>query len=72
MSAESVRARMQRIARLIDIELPDGYGFFVVCFRFNGPPDAPAEYASNARRRDVVHAMREFIKRNPMTEPELN
>ena len=72
MSAESVRARMQRIARAIDQELPDGYGFFVLCFPFHGPPGSAAEYASNGRRRDVVAAMKEFIKRNPMTEPELN
>jgi hypothetical protein len=72
VSAESVRARMQAIARAIDDELPDGYGFFVLCFPFNMPPDARAEYASNAKRKDVVAAMKEFIKRNPMTEPEKN
>jgi hypothetical protein len=61
---------MQAVGRAVDRELPEGYGFFVLCFRFNAPEGTPGEYVSNAKRKDVVATMREFIERNPMQEPE--
>jgi hypothetical protein len=65
-----VRARMQAIARDVKSELPPGYGFFVLCFPFNAA--GRVEYVSNGNRADVVQAMKEFIERNPMQEPEKN
>lgn len=67
---EPVRAKMQAIAKGVDGILPKGYGFFVLCFQFGVP--GPVEYASNARREDVVEAMKEFIELNPMQDPSKN
>ena len=66
-----VRSRMQAIAKSINEKLPEGYGFFVLCFRYN-QKGGRVEYASNAQREDVVRAMQEFIDRNPMQKPERN
>jgi hypothetical protein len=63
---------MQAIGKAVDELLPSGYGFVVFCFEFNASPDARGEYCSNAKRRDVVRMLREFIERNPMQEPENN
>jgi len=68
---ESVRARMQKIAQDVADDLPKGYGFFVLCFKF-GDSTQPCEYVSNARRKDVVAAMQDFIQRNPIQDPSLN
>jgi hypothetical protein len=68
---ESVRARMQAVARDVSKHLPAGYGFFVLCFKFGSTND-PCEYVSNARRQDVIEAMREFLLRNPIQDPSLN
>ena len=51
---------------------PLRYGFVVMCFPFDAPPDTRGEYCSNAKRADVVRMLQEFINRNPMSEPELN
>ena len=67
-----VKMRMQAIAKAVERELPPGYGFFVLCFKFHAPPGAHGEYVSNARRKDVVATMKDFIERNPMTDQELN
>lgn len=54
------REQMQKIGRLIDEELPQGWGFFLMAFPFN---DAPGRmnYIANGRREDVVKLMQEFI-----------
>lgn len=70
-SAE-VRRRMQNIARQIDNLLPRDYGFVVFCFPFDAPADFRGEYASNAKRHDVVRMLENFIKANPMPEPGRN
>jgi hypothetical protein len=67
-----IRARMQAIGKAVEAHLPAGYGFMVMCFPFNAPPDARGEYVSNARREDVVRMLQEFIDRNPMPDPEKN
>jgi hypothetical protein len=70
-SAE-VRYRMQNIARQIDNLLPPGYGFVVFAFPFDAPEDFSGEYASNAKRADVVRMLENFIKANPLPRPEDN
>ena len=57
---------MQAIAKAVQAELPEGYGFFVLCFPFYAPAGTSGEYVSNARRQDVVATMKDFIERNPM------
>lgn len=54
------RNRMQHIARAIDWRLPRGFGFFVIIFPF-GASDGRANYASNARREDVVNVVKEWL-----------
>jgi hypothetical protein len=66
-----VRARLQRIAKLIDDELPKGYGFFVMCFPFNDP-NSQGEYASNAQWGDVAALMKKLVARRVMQEPGRN
>jgi len=55
---DQVRARMQKFGRLIDRDLPFGWGFVILCFPFG---EGRMNYVSNAKRADVVRAMYEFI-----------
>jgi hypothetical protein len=62
---------MQAVGKAVAAELPAGYGFFVLAFPFL-KKDAACEYVSNGKREDVVAAMRDFIKRNPIQKESLN
>ena len=62
---ESVRERLQAIAREVDDRLPMGYGFIVLAFPFDtGVDEHRVEYCSNGKREDVIKAMKEFIDKN--------
>lgn len=63
---KAARERLQEVAQEIDKRLPEGYGFFLLCFPMNQPAGAAGEYVSNARRENVLVVMRDFIERNPM------
>lgn len=56
---QEVRAKMQALAKLVDAQLPVGWGFVVLCFSFGA--DGRMNYVANAKREDVVRAMYEFI-----------
>lgn len=58
---EKVKSKMQTIARKVNEELPEGYGFIVLGFKFNDAGEMI--YVSNADRQDVVKAMKEFIEK---------
>lgn len=58
-----VRARMQAVAKVIEGHLPKGYGFFLLAFPFNAPPEARGEYVSNAQWSDVSKAMQQLLMR---------
>lgn len=58
---EVVKRRMQSIARKVDEELPDNFGFVVLAFKFNEKGEMI--YVSNANREDVVKSMEEFIEK---------
>lgn len=61
---EIVKSKLQGIARKVDNELPEGFGFIVLTFKFNSKPDtSQMMYVSNANREDVVKAMEEFIQK---------
>ncbi len=61
---EIVKSKLQEIARKVDNELPEDFGFIVLTFKFNEKPDtAQMMYVSNANRDDVVKAMDEFIQK---------
>jgi hypothetical protein len=55
-----VRADMQRLGRLLDDQLPFGWGFVFLAFPFGS--DGRMNYVANAERADVVRAMYEFIE----------
>ena len=61
---EIVKSKLQEIARKVDNELPEDFGFIVLTFKFNEKPDtAQMMYVSNVNRDDVVKAMDEFIQK---------
>ena len=60
---EIVKSKLQGIARKVDEELPNGYGFVVLAFNFGEGKDNEMMYVSNANRDDVVKAMDEFIQK---------
>lgn len=59
----SVRADMQAMGRAVGSLLPEGWGFFVLCFKF-GDNDVKVQYVSNGAREEILRAMQEFIDRN--------
>jgi hypothetical protein len=63
----NIKDRMQSVGKAVSEKLPEGYGFFVLCFPLN-EPDAQGEYVSNASRADVISTMKNFVDRNPMQE----
>lgn len=60
---EFVKSKMQKIAKKVDEELPNGYGFVVLAFNFGEGKDNEMMYVSNANRQDIVKAMKEWIKK---------
>jgi hypothetical protein len=68
-----VKADLQKLARLIDSQLPYGWGFVVLAFPFGA--DARMNYIANAERADVIRVMYEFIEATKKQwaehEPEL-
>ena len=60
---EFVKGKMQRIARKVDEELPNGYGFVVLTFNFGEGIDNEMMYVSNDNRQDIVKAMKEWIEK---------
>ena len=58
---EIVKAKMQDIAKNVKKELPEGFGFVVLAFKFN--EKGQMIYVSNANREDVINSMKEFIEK---------
>lgn len=54
-----VKGKLQGIAKKVAAELPEGFGFVVLAFKFN--EKGQLMYVSNADRADVVKAMEEWI-----------
>jgi len=52
---------LRELARIIDSKLPDNFGFILMCFPFGDDPGQRLRYVSNADRKDVINAMKEFI-----------
>lgn len=61
---EHIKGKLQNIAQNIDKELPEGFGFALLTFKFNAEPDtSDLMYVSNANRQDIVKAMKEWIEK---------
>lgn len=58
---EKVKSKLQGIARKVNDELLEGFGFVVLSFSFNKP--GLMMYVSNANRDDIVQAMKEWIEK---------
>jgi hypothetical protein len=54
------RDQMQKIARKVDEELPQGWGFAVLAFPF-GEGEGRINYVSNGNREDVVKVVRQWL-----------
>ncbi len=60
---EYVKKNMQVIAKKVDNELPEGYGFVVLAFNFEEGKNKELMYVSNANRKDIAKAMKEWIEK---------
>jgi len=56
------RDQMQKIGQLVDEELPQGWGFFVMAFPF-GELKGRMNFVANGQREDIVKLMKEFIEK---------
>jgi len=54
---------MRDIGHAVKERIPEGFGFFVLVFPFDGPDKGRANYISNGQRQDVINAMKEFLIR---------
>ena len=54
---EEAERKMQSIARIVGNMVPQGWGFAVLCFSFG--EDGFMNWVSNARRHDMIKALRE-------------
>jgi len=57
----NVRDQMQTIARLIDEQLPQGWGFALLTFPFGGAPGR-TNYIANGDRAGVVAEMKALME----------
>lgn len=61
---EYIKGKLQNIAQNIDKELPKGFGFALLTFKFNAEPNtSELMYVANADRQDIVKAMKEWIEK---------
>ena len=60
---EKVKNKMKEIARMVDNELPENFGFVVLAFPFGENEQNRLQYVANAQREDVINAMKEFIQK---------
>lgn len=60
---QNTREVMQKIGHLVNEELPDGWGFFVMAFPFENN-QGRMNYVSNGRREDIHNLMIEFLKKS--------
>ena len=59
--AEAVRAKLQRIARLVNEELGGGIGFALLTSCEDSDGGGRVEYVSNCARPQMIKMMREYI-----------
>jgi hypothetical protein len=58
-----VRDQMQKIASLVDEEIPQGWGFAVFVFPLDGR-QGRTNYVSSGRREDILIMLRKFLERH--------
>lgn len=56
---------MNNLAKVINSYLGKEYGFALLVFPVNKPPEETrCNYISNCKREDIINSMKEFIARN--------
>lgn len=60
---EQAKDRMQKIAKDITSQLPEGMGFVLLAFEFGDNPNRRLNYVSNSNRKDIVEVMKEWIRK---------
>lgn len=64
MEEEIIKRKLKDIAKSIDNELPEGFGFALLTFKFNAKPNtSKMMYVANAERKDIIKAMEEWIEK---------
>ena len=57
---DNTRERMQLLGRMIDDQLPNGWGFVLLAFPFNGEPGR-VNYVAKASREDVIKLLEDYL-----------
>lgn len=52
---------LREMCKIVANKLPDNHGFILLAFPFGNDPHGRMIYASNADRRDVVNALKEWL-----------
>lgn len=60
---DNTRAALRKLGMMVDNELPQGWGFFLMAFPL-GDRQGRCNYTSNGDRRDVLKVMKNFIARS--------
>lgn len=55
------KEKLPKLAKMVEKELPEGFGFCLMAFEFGDNPERRMMYISNADRQDIVKAMMEWI-----------
>jgi len=58
---DEMKETMRRLGGVINELLPDGWGFTIFLFEYNGES---MFWMSSAERADMIKALREFIRKN--------
>lgn len=53
---------LQALAKMIDGQLPDGWGFGLMIFEFAHEPGGPLLWVSSGQREDMMKVMAEYIE----------
>lgn len=66
MTNEEANAHLRDIGRAIKGAMPPGYGFVLMMFEFG--ESGNLFYCANAKREDVIPALKEFIQKTDSDE----
>lgn len=58
----NTRTHLQKIAWLIDEELPEGWGFLLMAFPY-GEQDGRVNYVAKCQREDGIKVVREWLNK---------
>jgi hypothetical protein len=56
----NTRTHLQKIARMVDEELPENWGFVLMAFPY-GEPDGRLNYVAKCKREDGIEIIRKWL-----------